>query len=66
MIREQTLEMYNLMLRKSNSIELVMLPGRNHVGIADIGKNTNLVDDVLGPALTRFVAENLKLSLTAN
>jgi acetyl esterase/lipase len=65
MIREQTLEMYNLMLHKGNAVELVMVPGRNHMGIADIGKNTNLVDDVLGPTLTRFVAERLNLSQAA-
>jgi len=65
MIREQSLEMYNLMLHKGNAVELVMLPGRNHMGIADIGKNTNLVDDVLGPTLTRFVAERLNLSQAA-
>jgi hypothetical protein len=32
------------------------------LGMADIGKNTNLVGDVLGPALTRFVAKRLNLS----
>lgn len=61
MIRENTLEMYNLMLNKGANVQLVMVPGRNHMGIAEIGTNANQIDDVLGPALARFVADQLHL-----
>jgi hypothetical protein len=43
-------------------VELVMVPGRKPVGITDIGKNSNLVDDVLGSALTRFVLDRVQPS----
>ena len=62
MVRENTLEMYNLMLNKGAHVQLVMVPGRNHMGIAEIGTNANQIDDVLGPALTRFVADRLHLT----
>ena len=61
MIRENTLEMYGRMLDKGAKVQLVMVPGRNHMGIAEIGTNANQIDDVLGPALARFVAEQLHL-----
>jgi arylformamidase len=61
MIRENTLEMYDLMLNKGANVQLVMVPGRNHMGIAEIGTSANQIGDVLGPALTRFVAEQLHL-----
>jgi arylformamidase len=61
MIRENTLEMYDLMLNKGAKVQLVMVPGRNHMGIAEIGTNANQIDDVLGPALARFVGEQLHL-----
>jgi acetyl esterase/lipase len=61
MIRENTLEMYDLMLNKGANVQLVMVPGRNHMGIAEIGTSANQIEDVLGPALTRFVAEQLHL-----
>ena len=61
MIRENTLEMYGRMLDKGAPVQLVMVPGRNHMGIAEIGTNANQIDDVLGPALARFVAEQLHL-----
>jgi acetyl esterase/lipase len=61
MIRENTLEMYNLMLTKGANVQLVMVPGRNHMGIAEIGTNANQIEDVLGPALARFVADQLHL-----
>lgn len=64
MIRENTLEMYNLMLNKGANVQLVMVPGRNHMGIAEIGTNANQIDDVLGPALARFVADELNLHHT--
>lgn len=66
MIRENTLEMYNLMLNKGANVQLVMVPGRNHMGIAEIGTNANQIDDVLGPALARFVAEQLHLQHATN
>lgn len=62
MVRENTLEMYNIMLNKRAPVELVMVPGRNHQGIAEIGTNANQIDDVLGPAITRFVADRLHLT----
>jgi acetyl esterase/lipase len=61
MIRENTLEMYDLMLTQGANVRLVMVPGRNHMGIAEIGTNANQIDDVLGPALTGFVGEQLHL-----
>jgi acetyl esterase/lipase len=61
MIRENTLEMYNLMLNKGANVQMVMVPGRTHMGIAEIGTNANQIDDVLGPALARFVADQLHL-----
>ena len=66
MIRENTLEMYNLMLNKGANVQLVMVPGRNHMGIAEIGTSANQIDDVLGPALARFVADQLHLNHKAN
>jgi arylformamidase len=66
MIRENTLEMYDLMLSKGAKVQLVMVPGRNHMGVAEIGTNANQIDDVLGPALARFVGEQLHLALPLN
>ncbi|HVB34952.1 MAG TPA: alpha/beta hydrolase [Patescibacteria group bacterium] len=63
MVRENTLEMYDLMLHKGAPVELVMVPSRTHQGIAEIGKRAMLgidasspVYDSLGPAIARFVA----------
>ena len=66
MIRENTLEMYDLMLNKGANVQLVMLPGRNHMGIAEIGGNANQIDDVLGPAIARFAADQLHLHHARN
>ena len=62
MVRENTLEMYDLMLNKGANVQMVMVPGRNHMGIAEIGTRANEIDDVLGPALARFAAEHLHLT----
>ncbi len=64
MIRENTLEMYDAMLKAGARVELDMIPGRNHMGVNEIGKNVNQVDDVLGPALARFVEESVRLPQT--
>jgi hypothetical protein len=58
--------MYDLMLNKGAHVQLVMVPGRNHMGIAEIGTSANQIDDVLGPALARFVADQLHLHHTMN
>ena len=62
MTRENTLEMYSLMLNKGANVQLVVVPGRTHMGIDEIGMRANQIEDVLGPALTRFAAEHLHLA----
>ncbi|HVB35342.1 MAG TPA: alpha/beta hydrolase [Patescibacteria group bacterium] len=68
MVRENTLEMYDVMLHKGAPVELVMVPSRTHQGINEIGKRAMLgtdasspVYDILGPAIARFVARVLRI-----
>lgn len=68
MVRENTLEMYDVMLHKDAPVELVMVPSRTHQGINQIGKRAMLgidasspVYDILGPAIARFVARVLHI-----
>lgn len=60
MLREQALELYNHLLRQGAPVELVHVPGRNHGSTSTIGepvRSRYIVEDVLGPAVARFVYE---------
>ena len=59
MLKEQAIELYDVLLKQGTSVELVGVPGRTHVGTAEIGRFANQVEDVLGPAIARFVAERI-------
>ena len=67
MLREEALQLYNLLLRQGAPGELVQVPGRNHFDqFGGMGKRVPFVqeDDVLGLAVTRFVVDLVKASDT--
>ncbi len=60
MIREQSLELYHQLLQAGRQAEVVDVPGRTHASPSTLGEPVNnryTVDDVLGPAVTRFVVD---------
>lgn len=58
MLREQALELFNRLLTQGAPVELVDVPGRDHGSTGTIGepvRSRYVTEDVLGPALARFV-----------
>ncbi|HVB34861.1 MAG TPA: alpha/beta hydrolase [Patescibacteria group bacterium] len=66
MVRWNTLEMYDLMLHQHAPVQLVMVPTRTHEDalpeMGETGGRVDFTDDVLGPAIARFVADQFHVS----
>jgi len=63
MIRENALQLYNLLLKQGSPVELVQVPGRTHYNqMEGIGKRQDGIEDALGPAVTRFITNLVRSS----